>query len=125
MPGVAAPYQPVERRRGLTRTILEAILDSDVQPRLTIQTRSPLVTRDIDLFERFKKLRINVTITTDSEDVRRRYEPRCPQIRARMKAASALSAAGVRIGISISPMLPLKDAEACGARLADLGAGED
>jgi len=124
MSSVTDPYQPVERRLGLTRTILEAILDSDVQPRLTIQTRSPLVTRDIDLFERFEKLRVNVTITTDSEKVRLRYERHCPSIRARIKAATALSAAGVRIGVSISPMLPLKDAEAFGARLADLRAEE-
>jgi len=124
MSSVTDPYQPVERRLGLTRAVLEAILDSGVQPRLTIQTRSPLVTRDIDLFERFEKLRVNVTITTDSEEVRLRYEPHCPSIRARFKAAAALSAAGVRIGISISPMLPLKDAEAFGARLADLRAEE-
>ena len=124
MSSVTDPYQPVERRLGLTRTVLEAILDSGVQPRLTIQTRSPLVTRDIDLFERFEKLRVNVTITTDSEDVRLRYEPHCPSIRARIKAAAALSAAGVRIGVSISPMLPLKDAEAFGATLADLRADE-
>ena len=124
MSSVTDPYQPVERRLGLTRAVLEAILDSGVQPRLTIQTRSPLVTRDIDLFERFEKLRVNVTITTDSEEVRLRYEPHCPSIRARIKAAAALSAAGVRIGISISPMLPLKDAEAFGATLADLRADE-
>lgn len=74
MSSVTDPYQPVERRLGLTRTVLEAILDSDVQPRLTIQTRSPLVTRDIELFERFHRLRVNVTITTDSEEVRLRYE---------------------------------------------------
>lgn len=124
MSSVTDPYQPLERRLELTRAVLETILGCDVQPRLTIQTRSPLVTRDIDLFERFEKLRVNVTITTDSEDVRRRYEPRCPPIQARIKAAAALSAAGVRIGISISPMLPLKDAEAFGARLADLRAEE-
>ena len=124
MSSVTDPYQPVERRLGLTRAILEAILDSGVQPRLTIQTRSPLVTRDIDLFERFERLRVNVTITTDSEEVRLRYERHCPSIRARVKAAAALSAASVRIGISISPMLPLQDAEAFGTRLADLGADE-
>src|SRR3990172_8558175 len=87
MSSVTDPYQPVERHLGLTRTVLKAILDSGVQPRLTIQTRSPLVTRDIDLFQRFERLRVNVTITTDSEDVRRRYEPRCPPISARIDAS--------------------------------------
>jgi DNA repair photolyase len=122
MSSVTDPYQPVERRLGLTRAVLEAILDSGVQPRLTIQTRSPLVTRDIGLFQQFERIRIHFTITTDSEDVRRRYEPRCPSIAARIKAQAALSAAGVRIDISISPMLPLKDAATFGATLADLRA---
>ncbi len=124
MSSVTDPYQPVERRLRLTRAVIEAILDSRVQPRLTVQTRSPLVTRDIDLFLGFERIRIHFTITTDSEDVRRRYESRCPPIQARMKAAAALSSAGVRIGVSISPMLPLKDAAAFGAELADLGAEE-
>jgi DNA repair photolyase len=124
MSSVTDPYQPVERCLGLTRATLESILDSGVQPRLTIQTRSPRVTRDIDLFERFERIRILLTITTDSEDVRRRYEPRCPPIAARIEAAAALSEAGIRIGVSISPMLPLEDAEAFGARLADLTAEE-
>lgn len=124
MSSVTDPYQPVERHLGLTRAVIEAILDLGVQPRLTIQTRSPLVIRDIDLFERFEKIRILLTITTDSEDVRRRYEPRCPPIAARIRAAAVLSAAGIRFGVSISPMLPLKDAQAFGARLAELGAEE-
>ncbi len=124
MSSVTDPYQPVERRLRLTRSVLEVILDSGIQPRLTIQTRSPLAVRDIDLFKRFDKVRVHFTITTDSEDVRRRYEPRCPPITKRLQAAAALSAAGIRFGISISPMLPLRDAEAFGAQLADLDAEE-
>ncbi len=50
MSSVTDPYQPIERRLGLTRAVLKTMLRSGVQPRLTIQTRSPLVTRDIDLF---------------------------------------------------------------------------
>lgn len=124
MSSVTDPYQPIERRLGLTRAILEAVLESGVQPRLTIQTRSPLAARDIDLFKRFEKIRINFTITTDSEDVRRRYEPRCPSIEARFKAAAVVAAAGVRIGVSISPMLPIEDIRGFGARLAGLDADE-
>ena len=124
MSSVTDPYQPAERRLGLTRAVIEAILDSGVQPRLTIQTRSPLVTRDVDLFQRFERIRVHFTITTDSEDVRRRYEPRCPPIKARMEAAAALAGAGVRIGVSIRPMLPMKDPGSFGAQLAGLGAEE-
>lgn len=124
MSSVTDPYQPIERQIQLTRTVLESVLDAGVQPRLTIQTRSPLVTRDIDVFQQFERIRVNVTVTTDSDKVRHRYEPHCPSIAARFKALKALSAAGVRIGVSISPMLPIRDAESFGARLADLNADE-
>jgi DNA repair photolyase len=100
------------------------MLDSGVQPRLTVQTRSPLVTRDVDLFQQFEKIRVNVTINTDSDAIRRRYEPWCPSIRVRLRAAKDLAAAGVRIGVSISPMLPLQDTRAFGVELADLKADE-
>jgi DNA repair photolyase len=124
MASVTDPYQPVERYARLTRAILEAMLEAGVQPRLTIQTRSPLVTRDIDLFQRLERLRVNVTVTTDSDLIRRRYEPTCPSIESRLKALAQLAAAGVKIGVSISPMLPIRDVEAFAARLAALRADE-
>ncbi|MDO8616366.1 MAG: radical SAM protein [Dehalococcoidia bacterium] len=122
MSSVTDPYQPVEQRLGLTRAILEAMLECGVQPRLTIQTRSPIVTRDIDLLRRFDKVRVNFSIPTDSEDVRLRYEPHAPSIAVRLKAAAKVADAGVRIGISITPMLPIRDIEAFGIRLAGLNA---
>jgi DNA repair photolyase len=122
MASVTDPYQPVERKLGLTRAILEELVE--VQPRLTIQTRSPIATRDIDLFKRFARIRVNFTITTDSEAVRLRYEPHCPSIEARLRAAAEVAAAGVAIGISISPMLPMTDPESFGRRIAALDASE-
>ena len=82
------------------------------------------MTRDVDLFRRCRRLRVNVTVTTGADEVRRRYEPHCPSNAARFKALKALSAAGVRIGVSISPMLPIDDVESFGKRLADLNAEE-
>lgn len=93
-----------------------------MQPRLTIQTRSPIAVRDIDLFRRFEKIRVNVTVPTDSERVRLRYEPRCASIEARLRAAERLAAAGVPVGISISPMLPIADPQAFATRVARTGA---
>jgi DNA repair photolyase len=122
MSSVTDPYQPIEHKVGLTRRILEELVE--VQPRLTIQTRSPIALRDIDLFQKFEYIRINFTITTDSEEVRYRYEPHCPAIEARLKAAKKVAQAGVPIGISISPMLPIKDVEAFGQRIAELNAAE-
>ena len=124
MSSATDPYQPIERRLEVTRSILETALEHGVQPRLTIQTRGPLVVRDIDLFRRFERLRVNLTIGTDSDDVRRRYEPACPSIGRRLEAAATLAEAGIRIGISVSPMLPLADVDAFATRLAALDADE-
>jgi DNA repair photolyase len=122
MSSVTDPYQPIEKQVMLTRRILEALLE--VQPRLTVQTRSPIVTRDIDLLKQFKRIRVNMTIPTDSEDVRLRYEPHCPAIGARFRALEELRVAGIPIGVSISPTLPIRDARAFGRRLAGLDAVE-
>lgn len=122
MSSVTDPYQPIEHKIGLTRRILEELVQ--IQPRLTIQTRSPIVVRDIDLFKQFQHIRINFTITTDSEDIRFRYEPHSPTIEARLKAAKQVVEAGVPIGISISPMLPIKDPEIFGKRIIELKAVE-
>lgn len=122
MSSVTDPYQPIERRLGLTRAILEAVLECGIQPRLTIQTRSPIATRDIDLFQRFEKIRVNFSIPTDSENIRVRYEPHAPSIAARFKAAAQIGNARIRIGISVTPTLPIKDLEAFGIRLARLNA---
>lgn len=124
MSSATDPYQPVEHQLGLTRSILQAILDSGVQPRLTVQTRSPIAGRDVDLFRQFEHIRVNFTVTTDSERVRLRYEPSAPAIAARLRTARALVAAGVPIGISISPMLPIEDVEAFAETVASLDAAE-
>lgn len=78
MSSVTDPYQPIERGLMLTRGILEAIVSH--QPRLTIQTRGPLVARDIDVLKDFRSLRVNVSIPTDSE-------PRANAVRAESTAA--------------------------------------
>ncbi|MGE3845042.1 MAG: radical SAM protein [Vicinamibacterales bacterium] len=124
MSSATDPYQPAEHRLALTRSILEAILAAGVQPRLTVQTRSPIAARDIDLFQRFEHIRVNFTVTTDSEQVRLRYEPKAPAIKARLRAARSLKDAGIPIGLSISPMLPIADIEAFAHTLAALDAAE-
>ena len=104
------PYQPVERRLRLTRRIVGILLQR--QAKLVVQTRSPLATRDIDLFRQFPpgRLCINYSITTDNERTRRRFEPSCPPIPARLAAVRELSAAGLRTAVTMTPLLPLGDA---------------
>ncbi len=115
---VTDPYIWAEQRLRLTRGILEALAPH--QPRLLVQTRGPLVVRDIDLLSQFNSLRINVSLPTDSDSVRRRFEPKAPPLSKRWEMLWELKRAGLPIGISIAPMLPLKDPEAFARRLAQL-----
>ncbi len=117
---VTDPYQPLEAKTRLVRSMLAAM--SRAQPSLVIQTRSPLVVRDIDLFRRFRRIRVNMSITTDSDAVRKRYEPTCPSIERRIEAIREVAAAGVPVGICITPMLPMEDPPAFARRLAAIGA---
>jgi DNA repair photolyase len=64
MSSVTDPYQPIERELNLTRSLLKELLDFH-QPRLVIQTRSPIATRDIDLFQQFKAIQVNMTRHSD------------------------------------------------------------
>ena len=116
---VTDPYLPAERGLRLTRGILEALLPH--QPRLLVQTRGPLVVRDLDLLRQFRSVRVNLSIPTDSEEVWRAFEPKAPPLEKRWETAEAVRAAGVAVGICVTPMLPLKDAEAFVERLTAFG----
>lgn len=114
---VTDPYLPLERRLGLTRGILEALVEH--QPRLLIQTRGPLVIRDLDILARFKAVRINMSIPTDSEEVRQAFEPKAPPLERRWEAIRETRAAGLPVGICVTPMLPLDDTEAFVRRIVE------
>jgi len=116
MSSVTDPYLPAERGLCLTRGILEALLP--YQPRLLVQTRGPLVTRDVDLLARFDRVRVNMSIPTDCEEVRRAFEPKAPPLDARWDAIATLQRAGIAVGICITPMLPVRDADSFARRIA-------
>jgi DNA repair photolyase len=112
------PYQPIEAKLRLTRSILEELLRQ--QARVMVQTRSPFVAADIDLLRRFRHLRVNVSVTTDSDAVRRKFEPHCASIERRLETLRELKANGIRIGLCLSPMLPMEDPERFGRMLREL-----
>jgi DNA repair photolyase len=120
MSSVTDPYQPIERELNLTRSLLKELLDFH-QPRLVIQTRSPIATRDIDLFQQFKAIQVNMTITTDSETVRKVFEPLCPSNSSRLKAIKEINDAGVNTCITMTPLLPIENAEDFAKKLLDTG----
>jgi len=113
---VTDPYLPAERGLGLTRGILEALIPH--QPRILIQTRGPLVVRDIDLLGQFSHVRVNMSINADNEQVRRTFEPKAPPLERRWEAVVALRAAAIPVGICVTPMLPLENTDAFVKRLA-------
>jgi DNA repair photolyase len=114
---VTDPYLPAERSLQLTRGILEALLPQ--QPRLLVQTRGPLVVRDLDVLKEFRAVRINMSIPTDSEDVRQAFEPKAPPLERRWEALRAARAAGIPTGICVTPMLPLAEPAPFIARLVE------
>ncbi len=117
---VTDPYLPAERGLRLTRGVLEALLPH--QPRLLVQTRGPLVTRDLDLLRQFAAVRVNVSVPTDSEEVRRAFEPKAPPLERRWQALAEVKAAGVPVGVCLTPLLPLAEPAALARRVADFGA---
>ncbi|MCL1466578.1 SPL family radical SAM protein [Argonema galeatum] len=111
MSSVTDPYQPIESKQKLTRSLLEVMVK--YQPTLVIQTRSPMITRDIDILQQFRRLRINMSIPTGSESVRKDFEPRSPSIPARLNAIGKLvhnipcdQNHDVRFSVTVTPLLP-------------------
>jgi len=120
MSSVTDPYMPIEKDLMLTRDLLKELAEFH-QPRLVIQTRSPLVTRDIDLLKQFISVQVNMTITTDSEDVRKVFEPLCPSNATRMKAIKEVNDSGIDSCITMTPLLPIENAEQFASNLKSTG----
>ena len=102
------PYQPAERRYEITRSILEEFSQHSGLE-LGIVTKSNLVVRDLDVLCEIAKrnqVSIHVTITTLNADLARILEPRAPRPDLRLDAVRSLSSAGLRVGLSASPVLP-------------------
>jgi DNA repair photolyase len=119
------PYQPAERLYQTTRSILQT-LATFRGLRLSITTKSDLVTRDMDLLgeiARHNSLQVNMTVTTLEPDLARRLEPRAPRPDLRLAAVRSLAAAGLPVAIFAMPVLPgITDSPAALAALARAGA---
>jgi DNA repair photolyase len=102
------PYQPAERLYRLTRGILE-VLTRFRGLRIGIISKSPLVTRDIDLLQALgarNEVTVNVSLSTLDSGLARRLELRSPVPSARIRALGRLSAAGVHAGLLVAPIVP-------------------
>lgn len=103
------PYQPIEHKEKITRTLLEVMVE-DPPDFLLVQTRSPLVARDIDLLSQLgDKVRVSITLETDSETIRKHFTPEAPPIQARFKTLEKLREAKIPTQVAIAPILPSGD----------------
>ncbi len=102
------PYQPAERRFRLTRRILE-VLRSYHGLSIEIITKSPLVTRDLDLLQALSEhndVNINISLATADARLARRLELRSPVPAARLRALRRLTARGIHAGLLVAPIIP-------------------
>jgi DNA repair photolyase len=116
------PYQPAERRYGLTRCMLE-VFASESGHRLAITTKSDLIARDVELLSEVASrhsLSVSMTVTTTNADLARALEPMAPRPDLRLAAVKALAQAGLRVGVYASPVMPgINDSEAGLRRVAE------
>ena len=102
------PYQPIERRACITRSLLE-VLAQCRNLRLGIVTKSTLIERDIDLLQMIaarNTLVVHLTITTTDAKLARLLEPRAPRPDLRFETVKKLREAGLKAGVLCSPLLP-------------------
>ncbi|MDQ2842715.1 MAG: radical SAM protein [Acidobacteriota bacterium] len=103
------PYQPAERRFGLTQTVLNALLGMEGIS-LFITTKSDLAARDAAILCKLaevNEVRVTVTVTTMDRELARLLEPLAPRPDLRLEAVRELAHAGVPTGVIASPVLPL------------------
>jgi DNA repair photolyase len=120
------PYQPVERRLGVTRSVLQVLHDCD-HP-VVVTTKSALVLRDLDLLAPMAERRLAavlISVTTLDPGLARRLEPRAAAPGRRLEVIRVLAGVGVPVGVLVSPLIPgLTDAdlETILARASEAGA---
>ena len=97
-------YQPLEKKYGLTRKILGVLLK--FQFPICIQTKSSLVTRDLDLLKKFDECEVGFTITTLDDDIRKDFEPNSSSVKEKLEAIKKLKDEGIRVYVFFGPVLP-------------------
>jgi DNA repair photolyase len=107
------PYQPAERKFGLTRSMLEVFAGLSGL-RLSITTKSALIVRDLALLRRIaerSELSVNFSCITLNRRLQRVLEPRAPRPELRFRALAELRAVGIRCNVLVMPVIPgLSDA---------------
>lgn len=101
------PYQPAEKQQRVTRQVLETLLEA--RHPVSMVTKGQLILRDLDLLAEFASLglvSVAVSLTTLSNELKTRLEPRTASPAARLRVIEKLSGAGVPVGAMVAPVIP-------------------
>jgi DNA repair photolyase len=101
---VSDAYQAIEEKYRLTRGCLEVLAARGFP--VSVQSKSVLLLRDIDVFRRFAEFEAGFTITTDDERIARLFEPAASSVAERLSALAVLKANGLRTFAFVGPILP-------------------
>jgi DNA repair photolyase len=107
MSGVTDPYQPIEAKLRITRSVMEVLADCR-QP-VSIITKNKLVLRDLDLLQELHAHRaagVSISVTSLDKDLARRMEPRASAPADRLKAVETLAAHGIPVTVMTAPIIP-------------------
>lgn len=102
---VTDPYQGIEAKYKITRRCLEILADVNYPAPISILTKSPLVTRDIDLFKRLN-IEVGMTVTSTGDPITRAIEVNAPPNQTRIKALEKLHDSGITTYAFVGPLLP-------------------
>lgn len=103
---VTDPYTGVEAKYQLTRKCLEVLADFGYTGQIGIQTKSPLVLKDIDILKKLKNVQVGFIVTTLDDNVSRFLEVYTPPVTERIKAIKELNRNGINTYAFIGPILP-------------------
>ncbi|MEN6321230.1 MAG: radical SAM protein [Syntrophaceae bacterium] len=102
--GLCDPYQPLEKKYMITKRCLEILVEHGWP--FTVQTKSDLVIRDIDILKGAHESEVGFTITTADERMRKIFEPNASPVSKRIEALAVLHSKGIRTFAMIAPILP-------------------
>ncbi len=104
-PIIGDSYQPIEKSDRITRGCLEVLADAGEGWVPLILTRTDMALRDLDLFERFPRAGVGVSLPTVDDDVRRHFEPRGVSVERRLNLLTRIRETGTRSLVLVQPVM--------------------
>jgi DNA repair photolyase len=102
---VTDPYNPYEKKYGVTRRILEQLAMAECSVGIT--TKSFLVVRDIDLFKRMADVQVAISMNSTDERFRSEVEPYASGVGRKIEAMRRIHEAGIKTVLFMSPIFPM------------------